>query len=328
MGTGPRGQEKGPFKSLFDFCVRVDRARLNKRTLEALIKAGAFDALHDNRAALVASIDRAFEFANAQIANANQGGLFDLMGEDSHGSSTQEPDIVEVPAWGVRERLVQEKAAVGFYLSGHLFDEVEAEVRCFVRTKIAELQDSREPQILAGIVSDLRWINGQRGRLALFKLDDKSCAMDASVEEGVVQAQHDRELLKDDEFVVLSGRLQLDHFSGGLRVKVQQLWSLADARCRFGRYVQVPLGGPATAPLTLESVARVLQDFPARVLDNEQGELRLGLRPRVALRCVGAQGSAIAEVQLGESARMYPSNEALAAWSVATGGAPACVVYD
>lgn len=81
------------------------------------------------------------------------------------------------------------------------------------------------------------------------------CAMDASVEEGVVQAQHDRELLKDDEFVVLSGRLQLDHFSGGLRVKVQQLWSLADARCRFGRYVQVPLGGPATAPLTLESVA-------------------------------------------------------------------------
>jgi DNA polymerase-3 subunit alpha len=328
VGTGPRGQEKGPFKSLFDFCVRVDRARLNKRTLEALIKAGAFDALHDNRAALVASIDRAFEFANAQIANANQGGLFDLMGEDSHGSSTQEPDIVEVPAWGVRERLVQEKAAVGFYLSGHLFDEVEAEVRCFVRTKIAELQDSREPQILAGIVSDLRWINGQRGRLALFKLDDKSCAMDASVEEGVVQAQHDRELLKDDEFVVLSGRLQLDHFSGGLRVKVQQLWSLADARCRFGRYVQVPLGGPATAPLTLESVARVLQDFPARVLDSEQGELRLGLRPRVALRCVGAQGSAIAEVQLGESARMYPSNEALAAWSVATGGAPACVVYD
>ena len=71
-------------------------------------------------------------------------------------------------------------AAVGFYLSGHLFDEVEAEVRCFVRTKIAELQDSREPQILAGIVSDLRWINGQRGRLALFKLDDKSCAMDVS----------------------------------------------------------------------------------------------------------------------------------------------------
>jgi DNA polymerase-3 subunit alpha len=55
----------GPFTSLFDFCVRVDRTRLNKRCLEALIKGGAFDNLHRNRAALVASIDRAFEFANA-----------------------------------------------------------------------------------------------------------------------------------------------------------------------------------------------------------------------------------------------------------------------
>ena len=89
-GVGPRGADKGPFKSLADFCVRVDRTRLNKRTLEALIKGGAFDAIELNRAALVASIDHAFEFANKTLANANQGGLFDMMGEDAVGS-TQEP---------------------------------------------------------------------------------------------------------------------------------------------------------------------------------------------------------------------------------------------
>jgi DNA polymerase-3 subunit alpha len=87
--------EGGPFRSLFDFCVRVDRTRLNKRTVEALIKAGAFDSLQLNRAALVASIDRAFDFANAAAANVHQGGLFDMGGDDDHGSSTQEPELVE-----------------------------------------------------------------------------------------------------------------------------------------------------------------------------------------------------------------------------------------
>ncbi|HRM93134.1 MAG TPA: DNA polymerase III subunit alpha, partial [Alicycliphilus sp.] len=222
-----REGDHGPFKSLFDFCVRVDRARINKRTVEALIKAGAFDALQLNRAALVASIDRAFDFAAAQLANANQGGLFDMMGEDAVGSSTQEPDLADATPWGIKERLMQEKTAVGFYLSGHLFDEVQQEVRRFVRTPIAELGDSRETQVLAGIVSDSRQINGQRGKLALFKIDDKSAVIEASADEAVIAASG--AMLKDDEFVVLSGRLQLDHFSGGLRLKVQQVWDLGAA---------------------------------------------------------------------------------------------------
>jgi DNA polymerase-3 subunit alpha len=83
-------EEGGPFTSLYDFCVRVDRTRLNKRTVEALIKAGAFDSLQLNRASLVASIDRAFDFARRTEANAHQGGLFD-MGATAHAASTQEP---------------------------------------------------------------------------------------------------------------------------------------------------------------------------------------------------------------------------------------------
>ncbi len=327
QGTGPRGDEQGPFKSLFDFCVRVDRARLNKRTLEALIKAGAFDAIHRNRAELVASIDRAFDFANAQIANANQGGLFDMMDGDAHGSSTQEPELVPARPWGVKERLLQEKTAIGFYLSGHLFDEVEAEVRRFVRTKIAELQDSREPQLLCGIVSELRVINGQRGRLGLFKLDDKSRAIEASADEALLDAH--RELLKDDEFVLVSGRLQLDHFSGGLRVKVQQLWSLADARCRFGRYLHLPVG--AQGPALLPQLARLLQEFAPRRQETEHGELLQGLRLRLSLQCPAAapgEEGAQAELQLGEGVRFYPCDAALAAWSAQAEGGLAQVVYD
>ncbi|MCT9812026.1 DNA polymerase III subunit alpha [Acidovorax sp. Be4] len=320
-GTGPRGSEKGPFKSLFDFCLRVDRARLNKRTLEALIKAGAFDAIHQNRAALVASIDTAFEFASATHANANQGGLFDMMGDDAVGSSTQEPELAERMPWGIKERLTLEKTAVGFYLSGHLFDEVETEVRRFVRTRIEEMRDSREPQVMSGIISDFRAITGQRGRLGLFKIDDKSGVIEASADEGVLNAH--KELLRDDEFVVVSGRLQLDHFSGGLRMKVQQLWSLADARCKFGRYLQVSVGE------TMPDVLRVLGDFPARREETSQGEVNLhGLRVRLGLRCESPQGAATAELQLGDTSRFYPSDAALAAWTAQAGTGQATVVYE
>jgi DNA polymerase-3 subunit alpha len=75
------------------------------------------------------AIDRAFDFANATAANVHQGGLFDLGGDDDHGSSTQEPELVDATPWGVKEQLTLEKTAIGFYLSGHLFDEVAREVR-------------------------------------------------------------------------------------------------------------------------------------------------------------------------------------------------------
>ena len=319
-GEGPQGSTKGPFKSLFDFCVRVDKARMNKRTVEALIKAGAFDSIHLNRAALVASIDRAFDFAAATLANVNQGGLFDMMGDDAHGSSTQEPDLVDATPWGIKERLTLEKTAVGFYLSGHLFDEVATEVRRFVRTQIDELLDSREPQILAGIISDFRVINGQRGRLGLFKLDDKSAVIEASADEALLNTY--RNQLKEDEFVVMMGRLQLDHFSGGLRVKVQQVWDLAGARCRFGKYLHVTVGDKAP------DVPRLVREFPPLREEIAEGELVHGLRVRMGVRCKSDDAAAVAELQLGENARFYPSDAALAAWTAQVGAGAANVVYE
>jgi DNA polymerase-3 subunit alpha len=319
-GQGPQGSTTGPFKSLFDFCVRVAKARLNKRTVEALIKAGAFDSLNLNRAAMVASIDRAFDFAAATLANVNQGGLFDMMGDDAHGSSTQEPDLVDAVPWGIKERLTQEKTAVGFYLSGHLFDEVAQEVRRFVRTQIAELLDSREPQILAGIVSDFRVINGQRGKLGLFRLDDKSGVIEASADEALLNTY--RNQFKEDEFVVMMGRLQLDHFSGGLRVKVQQVWDLAGARARFGKYLHVVVGDKSP------DVPRLVQEFPPRREESEHGDLLHGLRVRMGVRCVAEQGAAVAELQLGDASRFYPTDAALAAWSAQVGTGSAAVIYE
>ncbi len=309
-------EAEGPFTSLFDFCRRVDRSRLNKRTVEALIKAGAFDNLQLNRAALLASVERAFDFASASEANANQGGLFDMMGEDTHGSSTQEPELVETLPWGVKERLTHEKVALGFYISGHLFDEVEREVRQFVKQRVENLMDSREPQLLAGIVSDMRVINGQRGKLAIFKLDDKSAVIEATADEATINTY--RNTLKDDELVIVMGKATPDRFSGGLRFSITQVWDLGQARCRFGKYLRVLVNGSAP------DIARLLRDHPAKVEPSEQGELVRGMGVRLRLLREGAK----AEIQLGDNAKFFPSDAALASWMAQAHQGQAQIVYE
>jgi DNA polymerase-3 subunit alpha len=313
-------QQGGPFTSLFDFCVRIDRSRINKRTVEALIKAGAFDSLHMNRAALLASLDKAFDFGNAAAANINQGSLFDMLGDDSHGSSTQEPALEDVLPWGIRERLTFEKAALGFYLSGHLFDAVEREVRQFVRRRIDDLIDSREPQLMAGVVSDLRIINGQRGKLALFRLDDKSGVMEASADEALIHCA--RHALKEDEVVVVMAKMQPDRFSGGFRLKIEQIWDLGAARCRFGKFLRVAVNGH------LPDLQRLLQEFAPLREETEHGELVTGLPVRLLMERHNDQCGAIAELALGDQARFFPSDAALASWMAQADRGRAQIIYE
>ncbi|GAB4562105.1 MAG: DNA polymerase III subunit alpha [Rhizobacter sp.] len=305
--------EGGPFKSLFDFCARVDRSRINKRTVEALIKAGAFDLLHAERSTMVASIPLAFDYADTQAAHADQGGLFDF--GDSHAASTQEPDLIQAEPWSIKERLTLEKVALGFYLSGHLFDQSEGEVRQFAKRRIADLIDSREPQILAGIVGDLRVINGQRGRVAIFKLDDKSEYIESVVNEELLNANKD--LLKDDELIVALGKVQPDRFSGGMRFNIQQVWDLATARCRFGKYLRVEVNG------SVPPVAEVLREFPSRRINTEQGPVAQGLGVRLVLQRDAASG----ELDLGDEGRFFPTDDALARWREGSHG-KARVVYE
>ncbi len=305
----------GAFTSVYDFARRVDRSGLNKRTVEALIKAGAFDCLDLNRASLLASVDRAFDFATASQANVNQGGLFD-MGDETHGSSHQEPDLVNAMPWGVKERLTQEKIALGFYLSGHLFDEVDREVRSFVKTRIDDLMDSREPQLLAGIVSDMKTINGQRGRLAIFKLDDKSGMIEATADDATMNTY--RNILREDELVVVMGKVQNDRFSGGLRLSINQVWDLNQARCRFGKYLRVAVNG------TVPDIARIVREHPARVEASEQGNLVRGLGVRLQVLREGAN----AEIELGDNVKFFPTDAALASWMAQAHQGQSQIIYE
>ena len=312
--------ENGPFKSFFDFCSRVDRKLVNKRVVEALIKAGAFDTLEPHRAGLLASVGLAFEFADNLAANADQGGLFDF--GDSHAASTQEPELVPTDPWTIKEQLSLEKTAIGFFLTGHLFDEAEGEVRRFAKQRISDLQDSREPQVVTGIISELRIINGSRGRVAIFKIDDKSDTIEAVANQDTLDANKD--LLKDDELVIITGKVQTDRFSGGLRLNVQQVMGLAAARCRYARFVRV-VSRDQRLPL-----AEVLREHPAKVVPAPQPDLpdlMQGLPIRVVVERQTPELSARGELDLGERSKVFPSDAALARFKELMPEAQAQVVY-
>jgi DNA polymerase-3 subunit alpha len=170
--------------------------------------------------------------------------------------------------------------------------------------------------LLAGIVSDFRVINGQRGKLALFKLDDKSDTIEATADEAVINAH--RNLLKDDELIVVMARLQPDRFTGGYRLNVNQVWDLATARCRFGKFLRVAVNGAAP------DIRSILRDFPPRREMSDQGELVRGLPVRLSVR----RDQAVAELQLGEEARFFPSDAALASWMAQADQGQAQIVYE
>ena len=192
----------------------------------------------------------------------------------------------------------------------------------------SELLDTREPQLLAGIVTDFRVINGQRGKLALFKLDDKSAMIDARAEEELINAN--KHLFKDDELIIVMGKVRDDRFSGGKQLTITQVWDLEQARCRFGKYLRVAVNGKAP------DVARLIKEFPAQREISEQGELVRGLAVRLQVQRVvdaAAQdtagcGGAMAELHLGEDARFYPSDAALAGWRAQAAQGKAVIAYE
>jgi DNA polymerase-3 subunit alpha len=109
-----------------------------------------------------------------------------------------------------------------------------------------------------------------------------------------------------------------DRFAGGYRLMVQQVWDLASARCRFGKYLRVAVNGRAP------DVQRLIREFPAQRVSSEQGDLVRGLPVRLALH----RDQASAELQLGDEARFFPSDAALASWMAQADAGAAQIVYD
>ncbi len=235
-------QVGGTYRDLFDFCNRVDKRIVNRRAMESLIRGGAFDSLHADRAQLFASLGMALENAQQLSRNEMQTSLF---GEDNGSAALQALQYVTVPSWLDGERLQHEKAAIGFYLSGHPFDQYQGELTTLVRRPLAEIKPQQESVLLAGIVYGIRIQQTRRGRMSIITLDDSSAKIEVVVFNEIWESH--RHLVKEDQLLFVQGRVAEDQFSGGLRVTAEQLFDLSKARDEYARELKLSFNGQADA---------------------------------------------------------------------------------
>jgi DNA polymerase-3 subunit alpha len=230
--------QDGPFKSLFDFCNRLDLRKVNRRVIESLIRVGAFDKLEPNRAALLAGVSMAISVAEQSNSHAGQNSLFGGVAEAKH-------ELPKVPAWSPEQALIEEKAALGFYLSGHPFLNVKEDISQFVRGTLADLQPQEQPKLLAGIVTGVRIRMTQRGKMAIVTIDDAVSRVDVVV--GSELLSQSAALIKEDAVLVIEGRVSNDDFSGGIRVSARKLYDLATARSAHASMLKLSCNGQSDA---------------------------------------------------------------------------------
>ena len=296
-------EEGGKFKDLFDFCKRVDKKQINRRTIESLIRAGAMDAFGVDRAVLLASVAFAMEAAGQAAAAANQVSLFG--GDDS--DLIAPPDYVKATPWTDRQKLAEEKIALGYYLSGHMFDSYAQEVRRFAKTKLKDLEPSREPRMLCGVITGVRTQMTQRGKILIVALDDKTGVVEVTIYSELLEAH--KNIFKEDEFLLVVGKVSEDRFNGGLRITAEKVFDIAAARIHYGHKLEMDV----ECTISSAKMAEVLA--PYRNPDGLPVSLRV--KPQ-GIECT---------LQLGDEWRVAPSDALKHALELNLGAKDVAVEY-
>ena len=224
----------GAFSSLSEFCRRVDHDKVNRRTVEAMIKAGALDDFGVNRRSMMHQLPVAMKAAEQQ-ARAAEAGQNDMFGMAPVVETQPEARLEELLEWHEGVLLSNEKEALGLYLTGHPFDAVRTDARFFVDATLADIAAEPQPvssngernymqgrreMTVAGLITDVR----KRGNRYTVVLDDDSGRLELSLFAETYQEF--RDLLVKDEIVVVSGTLGYDDFVSGWRMSARRLESI------------------------------------------------------------------------------------------------------
>ncbi|OGA14928.1 MAG: DNA polymerase III subunit alpha [Betaproteobacteria bacterium RIFCSPLOWO2_02_FULL_66_14] len=234
-------RKSGRFGGLYEFCCRVDKRHLNRRAIEALVRAGAFDSIEPDRARLLASVGRAIEAAEQTERRKSQNSLF---GDSDIGRAELEA-LLEANPWDLRQRLIEEKAALGFTISGHLFAVYEPELAGLPCRALAQLAPAEHAVLVAGIAVEARAQMSRRGRMMLIKLEDRSAQVEVKVFNEVLDAY--RERIKTDDLLLVRGRAQRDMVTSGVQLIADELFDLATVRTRYAANLRIAMNRQADA---------------------------------------------------------------------------------
>ncbi len=294
-----RGQS-GVFEDLFDFCRRVDLRKANKRVLESLIRAGALDEIaptlpgipsSDARSTLLESLSNAMRSAEQHVRDLERG-QGDLFGGEESGGVAVESNYQTAAPWSEDERLTGERDTLGLYLTGHPIDQYEEELDHITTQRINSLVSDRDkPVTLAGLMISMRVVKTRTGKpLAILTLDDRTGRIEMTLfAESYEKYRH---LLEKDAILVVRGTVTEDDYSGGLRMNVEELWSLDGARASYMKRLIIRLDEGQMNGNPVDGLVDLLKPF-------SEGNCPVQIHYR--------QARAVARMDLGAEWNVQPS---------------------
>ncbi|WKJ92054.1 DNA polymerase III subunit alpha [Methylomonas montana] len=295
----------GPFAGLYDLCKRVDLRKVNRRVLEALIRAGALDSIDPNRAAHLAELTTALRVAeqHGKMALAGQNDLFGLAVQVEVSDGEAEAYSTVVEPWTEKEKLEAEKQTLGLFLTGHPIAEYLPELKHITYGSLASLEvdagrsRGKMEGRVAGLVVEMRTRQTKQGKMMGFAtLDDRTGRLEVAAFSGIFDKY--RNLLAKDTLLVAEGSLAMDDFTNSLRMTAEKLYSMEQAREMFAR--------------------AIVLNWDCRQWPTERSfvdELMETLNPFCGGLCPisveFAKSDAKASLQLGDDWRVHPADELL-----------------
>ncbi|MCR4412413.1 MAG: DNA polymerase III subunit alpha, partial [Thermoguttaceae bacterium] len=259
----------GPFRSIFDFCARLDPGSVNRTAIESLVKAGAFDSLGGRRAALFAVIDRALQ-AGAAAAADRRAGQRSLFADDEEDDSQPagSANLPDLPEWDEREKLGKEKEVLGFYLSSHPLAQHAQTLSIYTTHSTVEAAalPHRSEVLLGGMLSAIKIAHvknprpGAPSKYAMFDLEDM---------EGIMRcilwpepyAQYG-EMVQPDAILAVQGAIDKRPGSEEANLIVNQLIPLEDLASRYTRGMVVRLVEETHGASIVEKLYEILRGYP------------------------------------------------------------------
>lgn len=283
----------GPYTDLFDFCHRIDLKKINKRTLEALIRAGALDCLGIERASLMAQLPEAVQAAEQARSN-RESGIMDLFGEVEE---VQRKPAKPVKPWSDEVRLKGEKDTLGLYLTGHPIDVYRQELKAFIPVKLNEITATRRgvTTVYAGLVIDVANFPNR----VVIVLDDGTARIEVSCNHE--RFQRFKDIIQVERVVVFEGEIyEREGFERPMG-RLTKAFTLNEIRQKRANSIQIKL----TEEFMQATLAKDLQNIilPFCNVDMHQ---------HITLQLLIDQPYAQAELQLGPQWKVAPLDELLA----------------
>ncbi|MGH6635895.1 MAG: DNA polymerase III subunit alpha, partial [Gammaproteobacteria bacterium] len=252
------GRIQGVYRNLLDFCRRIDLRKVNRRAVEALIRAGALDCLGQRRGALMASLPEVLRAVEQEAASQNTGQV-DLFGPVA--VEERSPSVVAMSAthreWGEEQRLAAEKEVLGLYLSGHPITRYVAELSKLVSSSLIALTPGARR--VAGLITQLRNNKGRRGRIVVATLDDNTARVEIVVFEEVLGKSE--AALRKDQLVVVEGTCAFDDFNDALNITADSILDLDAARCKFAKELVIRAESRTLTREALEGLKESLEPY-------------------------------------------------------------------